>query len=194
MDPNPRPPDRPVQIGAGEPLAALEAWVAEGRVDEAARARARQRWLERQAAEEASLSGVLLDLAERNRPVTLTTVAGHRLSGPVIAVGTDFGVVRDRRLGDVIVPTSALALVRPSPGDDLPTGDRAVDMVLTFGAALMELAPDRPECVVAVGVDHLRGELRPGSPDVLVVALDGDRRDLVHVSVAAVDHLVVLRR
>ena len=194
MEPDPRPPRTPVQISGSDPLGALHAWIAEGQVDDAARARTRQRWLERQAAEEASLVGVLLDLAERNRPVSITTRADHRLTGPVVAVGADFGVVRDHRLGDAIVPTRAIALVRPSPGDDLPTGDRPVDMVLAFGDALMELAPDRPECIVAVGTEQLRGDLRSVSPDVAVLALDGDRRDLVHAAVDAIDHLVVLRR
>ena len=194
VEPNPRPPREPVQLSAGDPLGALHSWIAEGQVDEAARARARQRWLERQAAEEASLIGVLVDLAERNRPVTVTTEAGHRLSGPIVAVGADFGVLRDQRLGDAIVPTSAIALVRPSPGDDLPTGDRTVNMVLAFGDALMELAPERPECIVAVGSDQLRGDIRSVSPDVLVLALDGDRRDLIHAAVAAIDHVIVLRR
>ena len=194
MESNPRPPREPVRISAADPLGALHAWIAEGKVDEAARARARQRWLERQAAEETSLTGVLVDLAERNRPVTITTAAGHRLSGPIVAVGADFGVLRDQRLGDAIVPANAIAIVRPSPGDDLPVGARSVNMVLTFGAALMELAPERPECIVAVGGDQLRGDVRSVSPDVVVLALDGDRRDLVHAAVAAIDHVVVLRR
>lgn len=194
MESNPRPPSAPVQISADDPLAALQSWIAEGQVDEAARARARQRWLERQAAEEASLAGVLIDLAERNRRVNVTTRAGHRLSGPIVAVGADFGVLRDHRLGDAIVPTAAIALVRPSPGDDLPVGDRAVNMVLAFGDALMELAPERPECIVAVGTEQLRGDMRSVSPDVVVLALDGDRRDLVHATIAAIDHVIVLGR
>ena len=194
MESNPRPPSEPVQISPGDPLAALHSWIAAGQVDEAARARARQRWLERQAAEEASLAGVLIDLAERNRPVNVTTQAGHRLSGPIVAVGADFGVLRDHRLGDAIVPTATIALVRPAPGDDLPVGDRTVNMVLAFGDALMELAPERPECIVSVGAEQLRGDLRSVSPDVIVLALDGDRRDLVHAAVAAIDHVIVLRR
>ncbi|MEM9202600.1 MAG: hypothetical protein AAGC53_13120 [Actinomycetota bacterium] len=194
MESNPRPPREPVRISTNDPLSSLYSWIAEGQVDEAARARARQRWLERQAAEEASLVGVLLDLAERNRPVNVTTTGGHRVSGPIVAVGADFGVLRDQRLGDAIVPTVSIALVRPTPGDDLPVGDRAVNMVLAFGDALMELAPDRPECIVAVGSEQLRGDVRSVSPDVVVLALDGDRRDLVHISVGAIDHVTVLRR
>ena len=193
VEPNPRPPGERVQISASEPLARLHEWIADGRVDEAARARARQRWLERQAAEESSLLGGFVDFAERNRPVCVTTKAGHRLTGLIVAVGADFGIVRDERMGDALVPTHSIAVVRPSPGDDLPIGDRSVDMVLTFGGALIELAPQRPEAVVAVGGEQLRGDIRSASLEVAVLALDGDRRQLVHVAVAAIDHVIIVR-
>ncbi|MEO0494190.1 MAG: hypothetical protein AAF081_12320, partial [Actinomycetota bacterium] len=156
--------------------------------------RARQRWLERVAAEEATLPGVLVDLAERRRPVTVQTLDGHRVTGPVVAVGADFGVVREPRLGDAFVPTHRIAVVRPAPGDDLPTGDRPADFVLTFGDALMELATERPDVIVGVGGESHRGELRTVSPDVVTLALGGDRRDPVHAALAAIDHLVVLHR
>jgi hypothetical protein len=137
---DPQPPDRPVDLTAGDPLAALQRWVADGRVDEAARARSRRRWLENAATEEATLGGVLLDLAERRRPVTVRTLVGHRITGPIIAVGADFIAVADARLGDTLMPTTRIATVQPAPGDDLPAGDRRHDVVLTFGDALMELA------------------------------------------------------
>ncbi|NDH11437.1 MAG: hypothetical protein EBY44_06880, partial [Actinobacteria bacterium] len=85
MDSDPQPPDRPVDLTADDPLAALQRWVADGQVDEAARARSRRRWLENVATEEATLGGVLLDLAERGRPVIVRTLAGHRVTGPIIA-------------------------------------------------------------------------------------------------------------
>ena len=75
-------------------------------VDEAARARSRRRWLENAATEEATLGGVLLDLAERRRPVIVRTLAGHRVAGPIIAVGADFVGVADSRLGDTLMPTT----------------------------------------------------------------------------------------
>lgn len=194
MELNPRPPAEPVQIGTGDPMTALPTWIADGRVDEAVNARGRQRWLERQAAEEATLAGVLLDLAERHRPVTITTTGGHRLSGAVTAVGADFGALRDHRLGDALVPSSRIAIVRPAPGDGLPTGDRRVSITRTFRDAMMELAPERPDCIVAVGAEQLHGELRAASPELVALALDGDRRELVHVSVAAIDHVIALQR
>ena len=80
-----------------------------------------QQWeLERAASEGATLGGALIDLAEQQRPVTIRTHDGHRVSGPIVAVGADFGVVRGARLGDAIIPTSRIAMLRPSPGEGLP--------------------------------------------------------------------------
>ncbi len=191
---DPQPPDRPVDLTAGDPLAALQRWVADGQVDEAARARSRRRWLENAATEEATLGGVLLDLAERRRPVTVRTLVGHRITGPIIAVGADFIAVADARLGDTLMPTTRIATVQPAPGDDLPAGDRRHDVVLTFGDALMELAAERPEVMVGVGDETLRGELRTASTEVVTLVIADERREPISIALAAIDHVVVRSR
>ncbi len=191
---DPQPPDRPVDLTAGDPLAALQRWVADGQVDEAARARSRRRWLENAATEEATLGGVLLDLAERRRPVTVRTLAGRRIAGPIIAVGADFIAVADARLGDTLMPTTRIATVQPAPGDDLPAGDRRHDVVLTFGDALMELAAERPEVMVGVGDETLRGELRTASTEVVTLVIADERREPISIALAAIDHVVVRSR
>jgi hypothetical protein len=191
---DPQPPDRPVDLTADDPLAALQRWVADGQVDEAARARSRRRWLENAATEEATLGGVLLDLAERRRPVTVRTLAGHRITGPIIAVGADFIAVADARLGDTLMPTTHIATVQPAPGDDLPAGDRRHDVVLTFGDALMELAAERPEVMVGVGDETLRGELRTASTEVVTLVIADERREPISIALAAIDHVVVRSR
>ncbi len=191
---DPQPPDRPVDLTAGDPLAALQRWVADGRVDEAARARSRRRWLENAATEEATLGGVLLDLAERRRPVTVRTLVGHRITGPIIAVGADFIAVADARLGDTLMPTTRIATVQPAPGDDLPAGDRRHDVVLTFRDALMELAAERPEVMVGVGDETLRGELRTASTEVVTLVIADERREPISIALTAIDHVVVRSR
>lgn len=193
MTDSPRPPSRPVDLTTGDPLAALHAWVGDGRVDEAARARARQHWLERQAAEDATLLATLLDLAERGEPVVITTQATKTIAGSVSAVGADFVVVRGPARGDAFVPVDRLAVVRTTPGAPPPVGDRPVGFALTFGSALLELAPDRPSVVVSAG-DDIRGSLVAVGRDVVTLALDGDRRDHVHVRLGAIDHFVLLDR
>jgi hypothetical protein len=191
---DPQPPDRPVDLTADDPLAALQRWVADGQVDEAARARSRRRWLENAATEEATLGGVLLDLAERRRPVIVRTLAGHRVAGSIIAVGADFVGVADARLGDTLMPTTRIATVQPAPGEDLPAGDRRHDVVLAFGDALTELAAERPEVMVGVGDETLRGELRTASSEVVTLVIADERREPISIALTAIDHVVVRSR
>ena len=185
----PQPPDCPVDLTADDPLAALQRWVADGQVDEAARARSRRRWLENAATGEATLGGVLLDLAERRRPVIVRTLAGHR-----VAVGADFVGVADARLGDTLMPTTRIATVQPAPGDDLPAGDRRHDVVLAFGDALTELAAERPDVMVGVGDETLRGEFRTASTEVVTLVIADERREPISIALAAIDHVVVRSR
>ncbi|MGZ0218089.1 MAG: hypothetical protein ACKVIY_03600, partial [Acidimicrobiales bacterium] len=93
MPDEPAPPRQPIRLSPGDPLAALSRWVAEGSADQAARSRARQRWLERQAQEEATLIGSIIDLAERGQAITITTTAGGRHTGAVVAVGSDVAII-----------------------------------------------------------------------------------------------------
>lgn len=183
-----------VSLTPGDPLAPLVRWIAAGRVDEAARARARQRWLERQAREEATLGGVLVDLAERGRPVMVSTVGRRGFRGPVRAVGADFVVIREDGLGDVIIPLRSLASVRPAPGEDGGGGDRPFTVELVLAETLVEISADHPTVMAMAGSEELRGELRSAGIDVLSVVLEGPRRDVVHIHVSAVDHIAILVR
>ncbi len=182
-----------IDLTVGDPLAGLLRWVAEGRVDAAAVERAKQRWLERQAGEEATVAGVLFDLAERGRPVSITTRAGRRVRGPVIAVGADFAIMHGVSAGDVLVPFGALALVRPAPGDVAASGDRMGSVEMVFAEALSELAAESPRVLASAGGDEIRGELRSVGFDVAAIVLDGSRRETAHVAIGALDHLIVLR-
>ena len=150
--------------------------------------------LENAATGEATLGGVLLDLAERRRPVVVRTLAGHRVAGPIIAVGADFVGVADARLGDTLMPTARIATVQSAPGDDLPAGDRRHDVVLAFGDALMELAAERPEVMVGVGDETLRGELRTASIEVATLVIADEHREPISIALTAIDHVVVRSR
>jgi hypothetical protein len=186
-------PTEPMRLTGDDPLAGLGTWLAEGRVDAAAAERARRWWLERQATEESSIAGVFIDLAERRTPVAVRTVHGRHARGPVAALGADFVVVREARVGDVVIPLRSVATVRGAPGDDPAVGDRSAAFSVRFAAALVELASDRPLVLIAVGDDEIRGELRSAGTDVLAVTTASVGRNVVHVALDAVDHLVLLR-
>ena len=67
-------------LGDAGLLDELERWAADARVQEAALQRARERWLRHQATEDASIVGVLTDLAERGnwRDRRLMALAAHK--------------------------------------------------------------------------------------------------------------------
>ena len=186
--------DSPTEAGRltpDDPLDRLGPWLADGQVDAAASERARRRWLERQAAEDATLGGVLLDLAERRRPVTLRTRAGTVVRGVCVAVAADFVVVRSDGGVDVLVPVVAIATVRSAPGDPPPVGDRPVALVVTLTDALVELAAGRPTVVAAVAGEETRGVLHRAGRDVIAIE-SGERRDVVTFAVDALDHLTIV--
>lgn len=179
-------------LGGGDGLArSLERWAADAVVDEAARRRARQRWLRLQAEEEASLVGTLVDLAERGRPVTLD-VGGQRLRGRVVGIGSDFLALRSDRGQQVLVRTAAVEAVRAEPGERTVVGDRATLVDVALDAVVGPLAGDRPDVLVRTRSGMaVRGQLRSAGADVLRLRAEGDPASPVWVPLAGVDVLVL---
>jgi hypothetical protein len=177
--------------GSADLFAELNRWAATARVEDAATARARERWLRQQAAEEASLAGILLDLAEQATPVVVTTTADRRHRGTIRAVGVDFIVVHARAGRDVLVGLAAVGGVRPEARGDAPVGDRDAELDLRLVEAIAALAAERPRVfVVTIGArEGVSGELRGVGRDVVTLRLDGDPRATVYVPVASIAEL-----
>lgn len=181
------PPEPLLSADVGGFAAALRRWSSEARIDEATAARARQRWLQQQAEEEATTAGVLCDLAERRVPVSIETTVGRRHRGRVAAVARDFAVVRLDGGREVLLALAGVASIRPEPGVEPPVGDRRVEVDLGLIDALAYVAGERPRVLVITrGGDHVAGVLRTIGQDLLSVALDGDARAVVFVPVDAV--------
>ena len=170
---------------------ALERWAADAAVDEAARARARARWLRIAAEEEASLAGTLVDLAEQGRPVVLDA-GGQRVQGVVVGVAEDFVAVRTDQGQQALVRLDAIEVVRSDPGAADVVGDRPATLDVSLAAVLGPVAADRPDVLVRTrqGV-AVRGQLRGAADDSLRLRLDGDRGAPAWVSLAAVALLVL---
>ncbi len=153
----------------------LSAWVATLVADEAARSRARTSWLRRQAAEEGSFAGALVDLAERGTSVVLHLHNGHRHRGTIVVVGRDFAALRTPGGRDILVAERGLASVRTLPGHAMSVGDRPVLTDLTLTETLGALADERAR-VLVIGHDvddGVAGELRSVGTDLVIIRLDG---------------------
>jgi hypothetical protein len=175
-------------LGGDDLLARLDRWVSDARSDEAAAARARERWLKQAAEESATFSGALVDLAERAAPVVVVVHGERRHHGVIAAVAADFCILRGPTGHDVLLAFAGIASVRIDAVTSPPTGDRVVHVDLGLAEALAALAADRPRVLVVTGAgtDGVAGELRAVGLDVLTVRLDGEPAANAYVPVPAI--------
>lgn len=165
----------------GEGLAQrLERWAADARIDEAVRLRTRERWLAQQATEEATLRGVLADLAERGADVALQLRSGGAERGRVRLVGADFVALAvpggaGGQVAEVLVALREVGSVRTLPGEPMSTGENAVVRRLSLGEVIIGLAADRQRVVLGVSgcQEVVAGTLWSVGQDVVVLRIDG---------------------
>jgi hypothetical protein len=177
----------------GDGLAArIDRWAADARVDEAARLRARERWLRHQAEEEGSLAGVLADVAERGASVALHVRGGRRHRGEVAALGSDFVALRSAG-ADVIVALSAVTSVRTLPGEASTVGDRSIGTSHRLVDVLAGLAAERAAVllVLADGDEAVGGVVLWVGQDVVGVRVAGGAAVTAYVPVGAVVEVLV---
>ena len=178
--------------GESDLMGTLQRWAAEAQVSEAAAARARQRWLEQQAAESTTFAGVLADLAERERPVLVHTAAGRRHRGSIGAIGIDFVSLTTDLGTHVFVATTAITSVRSQPRERAAHSGRAVSLGLRFVDAIAAMAEDRPRVAVATTDETtLNGDLRSVGIDVVTLRVDGDTKANVYIPLASISDIAV---
>ena len=176
-----------------DPTADLARLVADTRQVDASRARARERILRQQAAEETTLLTLLVDLCEARADVTIAVACGHTIHGPLRLIGRDFVVVAARG-ADTIVPIAEIGSIRGGPNmrNGEPSGDRTNDLGSSLAAHLGGLAPERPHVtIVHRGGNVVNGELRAAGPDVLIVHVDGAASMTAYVPLPSVSLLTV---
>jgi hypothetical protein len=177
----------------GDGLAArIDRWAADARVDEAARLRARERWLRQQAEEEGSLAGVLADIAERGASVALHVRGGRRHRGEVAALGSNFVALRSAG-ADVIVALHAVTSVRTLPGEASTIGDRSVGTSHRLVDVLAGLAAERAAVVLVLAdrAEAVAGVVRWVGQDVVGVRVAGGAAVSAYVPVGAIVEVVV---
>jgi hypothetical protein len=184
-----RPPHASTEgiLGSGL-VARLDRWAADLRSDDAAAAKARERWLLVQAEESSTFAGVLVDLAEQTATVVIEGRAGRRHRGVIVAVAQDFCALRTTHGREVLLSYQGVASVRPERRSTAPTGDRALHLEASLDEALATLAESRPRVLVMTlaGASGLAGELRSVGRDVLTLRLDGEPPAPTYVAVNAI--------
>ncbi|MDQ2650404.1 MAG: hypothetical protein M3Z03_12745 [Actinomycetota bacterium] len=165
----------------------FERWLAELRVDDAARSRARRHWLRSAAEEEATMAGVLLDLAERGATVAVTTRVGRRHHGRLVLVGDDFLVLRAGAHRHVVLRAGTVGTVRSTADATAPIGDRAVRSDRHLQEVLVALAAERlAAAIVLDNGDLVTGEVRSMGQDVVVLQSDGPSSPVTYLALDAI--------
>jgi hypothetical protein len=178
----------------------VERWAAEARVRDAADARLRERWLRRQAEEEATLGGLLLDLAERVAVVVVSTTGGRRHRGRLEAVGADFLALRTAGDRLTLVARAAVASLRPAGGEamglraaaDDRVDDPSTSVAVTLADVLAHEVEHRPRVHVHAGATSVAGELRSVGADVMTLYADGDPPGPAYVNLPSVSEISLL--
>ena len=154
-------------------LEELRRWAADEEAAGVARSRSRARWLRQQAAESATLAGVLLDLAERRAVVTIET-SGRAHTGRLATVSTGICVleeIADEHHQLALIGLPAITMLVP-PVETL--GDRVPDLQLDMAGALAGLAGDRPTITLELrGGKRVTGVLEIVGVDLITLRLDG---------------------
>jgi len=189
------PPDREVDghlhgqaSGAGRD-GSLDHCLAELQVEQAARDRVRRWSLHQAAREEATLAGLMADLAERGRPLLVDVASGRHHRGWVRLLGRDFCALRTTTGTETLLSFAAITAVRPQPGEAGALGDRTATTATTMATAAARLAGLGLEVRLVRRGDPtgVTGDLAAVGRDVLV--LRTARRGEIYVPLASVEEL-----
>ncbi len=178
MPASPGPPDENIAMSADP-----SAWLSEVRSDEHAAGRTRVAWLARQAGEESTFQGVLLDLAERGAPVVAELADTSSVRGVLRAVGRDLAIVEPAGGGTALLSLSALWAVRPSAGTAEVWGDRPIGESSTITQVLADWSEARPDVTMRTIGGTVQGELLDVGADVAVIRATDERRSRIYVAI-----------
>lgn len=168
------------ELLGGDFTGALERWLAGGRVDDAASARSKAHWLGQQLSETASISSMLLDLAESRTQIRLAIVPSSVLVVSVVTVGIDFVIAVDGHGQEHIISIGSIQRIEMAQGKP-PIGAQREVAQIGLLEVLALVTEERPEVVVH---DRLgsgaRGELtRVGLDHVVLRVRESDYRSIV---------------
>lgn len=182
--------DGPEDEAAEKLVVDAERWLADARIDEAAKARSRERWLRQQAAEDATFAGILLTLVESNALVALSLTDDTDIEGCLVGLGADYVVSTGHAGRITYVATSAIGAVRPMAEAVVPAGKPHVPVARQLWQVIALEAGERPTVEVRSGAAVVTGTLAAAGADVLTIAIAG--RVPVYVPLASVTALSLL--
>lgn len=162
----------------------------QARLDAAITDRQLERELRDRAADLATVTGTLRDLAEQAAVITLSTPSGRTFTGRLLAVALDHVVLATPGHQQVVVASDSVATVRPEPraGALPPMGDRPPAQDLELVERLARWLEVRPRLAVAPRGpgDLIKGVLTAVGEDVISLRPDAGG-PLIWVATAQVE-------
>lgn len=170
----------------------LARFAADARIDDAIRARSRQRWLRQQSWEDSSIASLCVHLAEIDASATLHCVDGRLLRGRIHAVGVDFLELSNAASRTSFVPLAVVAALETlSPlaggGRRLPTAPTLSDVLSALADAEEQLTCSLLGSAETGG--RLSGRVRWANEELF--ALQGEGKQVAYVRLSSVAVLSV---
>lgn len=174
--------------------ARLDSWLDELRSDAAVQTRRREQWLRRQAAEDATVAGVLVDYAEHGSVLAVTTRSGNRHVGRVRGAGALL-VTLDVTGARVVIEVDEIDTFRAlSTGERhalAPTGHRSRTETTTMSEVLAQAADERPEVtLITRSGEVVSGTLMAVGRDVVMLRPPAESA-LVYLPLASVSEALL---
>lgn len=179
---------------AADELARLDSWADQLRSDAAAQIRRREQWLRRQATEDATVAGVMVDHAEHRSTLAITTRSGNRHVGEVRGAGAGL-VTLELTDARVVIELDQIDTFRALPTGNRPArnpaGHRSRPEPLTMAEVLAEVAYEHPQVtLVTRSGEKVAGELIAVGRD-LVMMRPPERGGLVYLPLASLSEALL---
>ncbi len=181
-------------MAPADEMARVDDWADQLRVDAAAQVRRREQWLRRQAAEDATVAGVLVDHAEQDSTLAITTRSGNRHVGQLRGAGSAL-VIIEVVGARVAIELDGIDTFQALPNSNrrllAPMGHRSGAEPTTMSEVLSQVVDDRPDVtLVTRSGEQVAGELVAVGRDVLMVR-PADRGALIYLPVASVSEALL---
>jgi hypothetical protein len=164
----------------------LRRWAADEETARVTRSRSRARWLRQQAAESATLAGVLMDLAEHGAVVTVE-VGARTHTGRLVAVSTGLCALEEIDDAEHRLALVSLAAITMLVSSVQALGDRVPNLELNLAAALAGLAGDRPTISLELkSGKRVTGVLESAGVDIATLRIDGPTGVVALVAINAI--------
>lgn len=160
---------------AAQVASELDGWSDELRFDANTQARRREHWLKRQASEDATLAGALLDYSERKSLLSIETLTGSEYVGVLQGAGSSL-VAMQTNAHQVFINLNSIFsvnLLRDRHTHAIPVGHRMSLIHTVLADVLRQASADRPEVVVRSWAGNsIEGTLRAVGRDVVELRRD----------------------